>query len=444
ASAATSSDLLYSTDGGASWSSSVTVAPGGTVLVRQWYDNNGSAAETGASLSTTLPGGFSLNGGSTKVCLNPSTSSPASPNGSELVCASSNEGAVWSGADLQVSPTAGLFGQSNGQTSGILEMGKKRYLNLHQCGYNRLDPGMTEYVTTFAQLSGSYSAGTNASNTADAAPTCGPGNVTNLLPTATLTSNMALDLMGQRYVNLNQCGYRRLDPGMTEYANTFAQVSGNYSAGTNASNTADAAPTCGPGNPANLEPPSSLTRNLALDLLGKRYVNLHQCGYNRLDPDMTEYITTGVATPGNYSAGTNASNTADAAAVCGPGSGAPDFLAQTASLTAVKALDLLDTARGHGYVEYALTAPPGPTPEACAADPSAGSEAFAQDASLTSTPSGAKASSGTITVDWSLLSEPPCPEDPIPLVDPVVAGAGLVAVAGAGFVLYRRRETAVA
>jgi len=298
AGAATSSTLLYSTDGGASWSSSATVAPGGTVLVRQWYDNDGSAAETGASLSTTIPDGFTLNGGSTQVCSNPSTTNPTSPNSSELECAASNEGSVWSGSDLQVSPTAGLFGQSNGLTSGILEMGKKRYINLHECTYNSVATPLEFFIHNADAGNAAFRAGTNASNSADGAVSCGSG------------------------------------------------IAGTWN---------------------------------------------------------------------NQAVGSS-----------------------------VQAIDLLDATRGHGYVEYALTAPPGPTPEACAANPSAGSEAFAQDGSLTSTPSGAKASSGTITVDWTLLSEPPCPEDPIPLVDPMVAGAGLVAVAGAGFVLYRRRDTAVA
>jgi len=404
--------------------------------VRQWYDNDGSAGESGASLSTTLPAGFSLNGGSTKVCLNPSTSSPAAPNGSELVCAASNEGSVWSGSDLQVSPIAGHYGASNGETSGTLPFGRKRYLNLQQCHY--LEPGGKRITSLINSISNtSFLSGTNVSNTADSSPSCAAGDGSFALAAGT-TGVKVLDLLDNRYLNLHQCHYN--NPSSNRLTSLIDSIiATNARAGTNMSNTADAAPpTCGAAVAPNFLAAGTIGVE-DLDLLDNRYVNLHQCGYH--NPVTDERIQSFIGSiTAQTRAGTNASNTPDAAPVCDAVSG----LNSAAGITGVKVLDLLDTARGHGYVEYSITAPPGPTPEACAANPSAGSEAFPQDGSLTSTPSGAKASSGTITVDWSLLSEPPCPEDPIPLVDPMVAGAGLVAVAGAGFVLYRRRETAVA
>src|SRR6185503_5938263 len=134
--------LVYSSDGGASWSTTPTVAPGGTLLARLYYANDTTGAIAGAQLATTLPAGFSLVAGSTRVCLNPSTTTPTSPSAAELACNTDAgqsgaiaEGAVWSGSGLTISPTAGLFGQSASDTSGVLAMGKFRYVNLHQCGY---------------------------------------------------------------------------------------------------------------------------------------------------------------------------------------------------------------------------------------------------------------------------------------------------------------------
>jgi len=63
---------------------------------------------------------------------------------------------------------------------------------------------------------------------------------------------------------------------------------------------------------------------------------------------------------------------------------------------------------------------------------------------LTSTPSGAKASSGDLTIVWGDdPANPPC-ESSIPMIDPQVGGivAGLTAVAGAAYVLHRRRRVA--
>jgi hypothetical protein len=94
-------------------------------------------------------------------------------------------------------------------------------------------------------------------------------------------------------------------------------------------------------------------------------------------------------------------------------------------------------ATGSGWVVYSMTLPDAPGPAACAADPAATSQTFAQDGSLTSSPSGVKVAAGTVTVDWSAIEEL-CPIDPIPLAHPVVIGGGLLAVAA--YLTLRRRE----
>ena len=84
ASAATTQDVVYSTDGGTTWTTTPTVAPGATVLVRQWFDNTDDLHATAASETTTLPARFTHNG-TTQVCLNPSTTTITSPNGTAAV-----------------------------------------------------------------------------------------------------------------------------------------------------------------------------------------------------------------------------------------------------------------------------------------------------------------------------------------------------------------------
>src|SRR4051794_13694766 len=65
ASASPSVTLVYSTDGGATWSTAPTVARGGTLLARLYYANDTTGAIAGAQLSTTLPAGFAVVAGST-------------------------------------------------------------------------------------------------------------------------------------------------------------------------------------------------------------------------------------------------------------------------------------------------------------------------------------------------------------------------------------------
>ncbi|MGM7424915.1 hypothetical protein, partial [Cellulosimicrobium sp. CpK407] len=53
-----------------------------------------------------------------------------------------------------------------------------------------------------------------------------------------------------------------------------------FQTGTNASNSADGTVTCGPGNPAaGYAIGSNVSSVHALDLLGNRYLNLHQCNW---------------------------------------------------------------------------------------------------------------------------------------------------------------------
>jgi len=441
AEAATSSDLLYSTDGGSSWSSSATVAPGQTVLVRQWYDNDGEAGEQGASLTTTIPGPFTLNGGSTQVCLNPSTTNPAAPNSSELVCEDSAEGAVWSGKDLQVSPIAGHYGAPNGETTGTLPFGRVRYLNLHECAYRNTVTG-----DRIARIVG-LGAGTNASNTQQAwgdvecGDPSGNPNWAGYTYMPQLSGAAGYDLLGNRYLNLHECGHYN-----STGDNVFRVV--GWGAGTNASNTQQAwgDVECGDlsGNPSwpGYTYMPQLSGAAGYDLLDSRYLNLHECGYRNTAGDRVFRVL-------GLGAGTNASNTqqawGDVECQDPPTNNYWSDHTFMSQLSGANSFDLLDTARGHGYVQYAISAPDD-LDAFCASNPSNPlEESYTQDGTLTSTPSGARASSGDLTIVWGDdPANPPC-ESSIPMIDPQVGGivAGLAVVAGAAYVLHRRRVATI-
>jgi len=71
ADAAITENIVDSTDGGLTWTNDATVAAGGNVLVRVYYNNDQASTIAGTSVTTTLPSGFTRVPGTTQVCLNP-------------------------------------------------------------------------------------------------------------------------------------------------------------------------------------------------------------------------------------------------------------------------------------------------------------------------------------------------------------------------------------
>ena len=159
--------VQFSTDGRA-FSDDLSVSQGEEVVVRISYDNTGNAEATNAQAGITLPAGISLVADSTRTALTPAES--------EIVLNTDfgqsgaiNESAVWSGSTLTISPQAGLYAQAVDATSGVLEIGKLRYINLHDIHY--FNGAERFFVTADPDISG-----TNVSNTLDAAA-AGAGTV---------------------------------------------------------------------------------------------------------------------------------------------------------------------------------------------------------------------------------------------------------------------------
>jgi hypothetical protein len=145
---------------------------------------------------------------------------------------------------LAISPSAGLFGTSVASTSGVLPMGKTRYINLDQCIYrNGATQDLLSYFVAVTPNSPAFSAGTGTSNSpASAPPTCGGGNA-NYVLNALNSGVVALDLLGQRYLNLNQCIW--VNATINDRLTYTVPVTPNnplFSAGTNSSNTPTGAP----------------------------------------------------------------------------------------------------------------------------------------------------------------------------------------------------------
>lgn len=386
-SAAPTANIVYSTDGGNSWSTTPTVKSGQEVLTRSYFNNDGSSNVSDAQMSTTLPAGFSLVPNSTRTCLNPGTTNPANPT-AELACNDSsgqggaiNEGAVWSGNTLAVAPNAGLYGTPTNATSGLMAAGKKRYLNLHQC----LRTAGVQYIMVAIDdpIATDWYASTNASNTADSTYNCGT-NTGGWTLHGSISAVQNLDLLGKRYVNLHQCLHYYSDANGTRYITTLVNnpTATNWGTGTNTANTANVTVSCvAPGSGWTFH--SGISEAQPLDTLNNRYVNIHEClrvytsGY---------YLSAFINNPSGtgWRTGTNASNTAATVLDCPVVSGWPSH----STLSDFQAIDTSDTTRGQGFVEYKMIAPAVTAPQT-----------LNQTATLTGTGTGNPTGTGSLTVE---------------------------------------------
>ncbi|MDA8019295.1 MAG: hypothetical protein MPN21_17785 [Thermoanaerobaculia bacterium] len=339
-------DLMFSTDGGTTFLDAATVDQMEPFLLRIYFDNTGDEPGTSSSLSITLPAGFARTGSSTRLCLEPVDG--------EIVCSEDagqggaiDETSVWSGQDLTISPTAGLYSRSTGETSGLLEIGKLAFLNLHDCHY--FNGAERFYTTADPDI-----AGTNVANALDAAAACAGtvgayGNAGQELRSA--------GLLAQRYLNYHECHYNFFTDHI--YRDTDGTA-------TRTSNTVDAAFNCAGTAGAHILHPDSTVVNF--DLLGNRYLNLWEC----------RYISGGDLISLN-SVGSNTSTTPDAAPSC-----PATFGAYTLNDSDSLALDTLDTSRGRGFVEVEVA--------------SSGAGDFDLDAALSATEFATLNDMGTVTV----------------------------------------------
>jgi hypothetical protein len=336
----TTTNLLYSVNGGA-WTDSPVAQRGDTVTARLFYDTTREDTLTGVSLTSQIPEGFSYVAGSTRNVLAPGTNVLTGAVSSETK-ASPVADSVWSGETITVSPSAGFLGEPTSSESGFLRNGVKRYVNLHECQY--YSAANNDWYINVVDAGGAYRAGTNASNTADTARDCGPGGAYSL---TNYSSVQNLDLLGNRYVNLHQCQYYA--PTTADYYNTWGKF-GPYATGTGSGNSADSAAECGPGTTVWTDVPGWSFAQ-PLDMVGNRYANLHQCQYYL--PQSTDYYSSLVNEgPAAYRTGTNASNTADTAERCGAGVDPWQLVPQWSFASA---LDIMDTARGQGFIEFRMT-----------------------------------------------------------------------------------------
>jgi Bacterial TSP3 repeat len=392
----------YSVDGGLTWAESVTAVAGQTVSVRLNYDNKDSFAIKDASVSDIAPAGFTILADTFKNCL--------IPTAPELTCSNifTAQGGIVSGQVVKISPVAGLYdaasnstkgGTSTASTQGILEIGKKRYLNDVACTSDDDQYRPTRIHGALTVPGGTTGTGNAATNTKT---TIGPVNSAQSAADCVLLFGGAFsqgkdyyefsraDILNKRYINDTACS-----------SNDGAYWSGRLISQTNPDLMPDGYANVASNrlqesldtvfyrtNPDDCDGFFGAAFNTGIDyieytradILGKRYLNDVACNYltgdvtkdriiNRLHPGLESdplSTTKSSVNPSGLFRGNAATNTKQSTVTFQTGcpiiTRAPsatetpkykDYLEYTR-------VDFLDNARGKGYIEYKMMAPTTP------------------------------------------------------------------------------------
>ena len=390
---------------GSSETENLTVAPNGTVTVRVKYDNTGTQSVTDATIKDSLPAGFTYVSGSIKNCITPSFAEELCD-----VANTSQKNTMFNNlTGTGMSPVAGLYdaasptatgGTDPSATSGILEIGKKRYLEQQACYYNKNLAGVNYNLawyyntktTNTPPVGGPMPDGFEGTVTPNQYPnqlSCNPAREyaagqnygVGTAPGGTENLN-TIDMSQKRYLEQQACVYGKIVAGQdydwSWYYNTKStnvQPSGTLTAPGFESVSYQPTPAALSCNPATgvASGVGYTDRNNqyinTVDMIGRRYLEQQVCRYER--------ILNGEVFTKNWYYNTKGTNTAPVGSLIAPGfegisSGNqyPNLLScnparnvatsggyNSGQFESLNTLDFLDATRGKGYVEYKMTAP---------------------------------------------------------------------------------------
>jgi hypothetical protein len=159
-------------------------SPGTTVIVQIPYDNKTDRALSDVSIKTALPSGFQYVDGSFRTCKIPTIAEYNCDNKTAL----ERDNMFTTMIDTGLSPSAtfydgvdtGANGTATLSTKGILDAGKKRYLNLNSCHYEN-DQFQSRSFDILLDDGTFGSSAPMTSNTAITSDSCRTANVTDPL-----------------------------------------------------------------------------------------------------------------------------------------------------------------------------------------------------------------------------------------------------------------------
>jgi hypothetical protein len=260
-----------SSDGGNNWSTNLNnVSSQDKVLLRVWYKNNLQFPVQNSQISFTLPAKLDIDTTSNILnCLLPANattpicSDDASQGGSGLSTSIINS------KTITVSPSAGLFGQANSASSGILDMSRLRYGYLQSCSN-----GVNRYYVLNSFSNSSTQA---AFDDSTCVSTFGAGFNTGQVE--------IIDLLGSRYLHNQSCSNGSIRQYYPKLANNLLTQS----------------PLSNPDCIIKFGTGFSSPIDQVTDILGQRYSQVQSCG----NGSSTVYLTTNFDSNGSPTALTN-------------------------------------------------------------------------------------------------------------------------------------------
>jgi hypothetical protein len=319
----------------------ITAAPGSTVTQKTYYDNTTDREYTGVKLQQSIPAGFTYVNNSFRNCKVPIY-------GTENYCddaGNTNDNAMFNKyITTGLSPAAAFYdgvdvganGTSPTSTTGILDAGKKKYLNLNQCTYFQGNDYNQNVLINASPAS-------DASNNLPSITSCQGSYLGGTLNEGFATSrSFYYNLTDKKYFNLAQC-QTDLQFKLFPNWNNFNGVNNINSTNTGSSNTPITGTACTGNTNA-----TAFQGHGAFQTLGNRYFNVSQCVYE-YNPTFDNRWTNIIGGQ-NLATGTSTSNFAST------GNCAVNALYQSA-LSSYKAIDLLDSTRARGYVTFQMTVP---------------------------------------------------------------------------------------
>jgi hypothetical protein len=360
-------DVKYSVNG-IPVSTDTLATPGGTVTQRVYYDNTTTGALTDVSVKTSLPSGFTYIQGSLQHCKEPTESETTCDTQTTTTKDQMFDKLTGVNGAIGISPAAGFYDAAdtgiNGTAplseKGILDAGKKRYLNLDNCQYSNAFYNSPQGFQLFLGLNNNDnifgSKSLNSTNMVNLSG-CAFGDEVNR---HAIYEPQQFNLLNNKYFYLSQCSYTEQTGNDYERRTYISKENSDLI--TNSATSNLEAPI---GNKCTL----TSTRPLAtLDvgingtekatLLANRYLNMSQCVYrDSLNHRVTNIISTipNATNTFNFKGSTTASNTPLTTSNCAAGGG--NGYVNDTTLSAHKAIDMLDTSRAKGYFEFKMIVP---------------------------------------------------------------------------------------
>lgn len=305
----------------------IEITPSSEVTVRIKFNNTSTSTANNVSINDSIPSGFTY-----------------IPNSTTLKYVDADivtiNDSVWDNGTLTVAPEVGIHGNLNTVQSSDMSFGRVKYVNYYTCLYSNSvdDTWFDSYIHS-------------TSNTPLSNIACRPLVGYTGTPAGLLNNSInSIDITSRAFLNMFTCGYA--NSGNGDIATQYYGISATNSAIN--SQTCPSRPNYNQATPHNpLNGINTLgSGGYALDLRSQSYINMFACTYdsNTSNDIFKDYFAI------------NTSNTPQNSQTCrtldGYTSTQNDPLSgiNTAG-TGGYAVDIRDTSRGYGYIEYKMIAP---------------------------------------------------------------------------------------